>query len=334
MRDLSIDILKGILVVLMIFDHGYKLLGERVWLFQSLILLIELATFPGFFFAFGYVYQLVYFNRKEARSIRRIGIGALRTLMAFYVCAVGYFVLWQRLSFAEVIEKIGAVATLREIPPYTEFLPAFTGAALLAMALFPLWGRITAGLILLFCGVSLAAAGLTPYAAIRENILGIFLGTENFSAFPILPYAVFFFLGVYLALGKTMPVVLWLLFALPLGVFLIQVVGLDADPGRFPPSFLWITAGIGLVLLLFHFSKKLAQFPNPVLTVIAWMGKHSLFYLVLSTLALFFVKGLRIEKLSPGIIVLGTGGLLLSIGLLLWGITRARRIGLPGKHPS
>jgi len=62
-RDYSLDVLKGLLVFGMIYSHvmgdfdTHPLFSIK-WF---LIALINIITFPGFMFCFGYAYQITYF---------------------------------------------------------------------------------------------------------------------------------------------------------------------------------------------------------------------------------------------------------------------------------
>jgi len=91
LRDYSIDIYKGILVVLMIFAHVIQFMAEKNIKILSLIsLYVNLTTFSGFLFAFGYVCEIAYF-RKELCDVKPKMIKTIvKTLFSFYISGLFY----------------------------------------------------------------------------------------------------------------------------------------------------------------------------------------------------------------------------------------------------
>jgi hypothetical protein len=120
-RDLGIDVLKGMLVVGMIFSHVGRLLGINSWLLRELVTLSSIVSFPGFLFCFGYVAQVAYFSGEPVK-LRRLLPGILRLILAFYISAISY-----ELIIAHVLswEEYAAILIFWTIPAYSEFLPAF-----------------------------------------------------------------------------------------------------------------------------------------------------------------------------------------------------------------
>ena len=103
-RDYGIDVMRGILVVGMILGHVIGLLTEGHQASLNLAgYLINLVSYSGFLFCFGFATQIAYFSRP--RAARLILITAGRLLLAFYISALAYqlFVAHDRLDLASLL---------------------------------------------------------------------------------------------------------------------------------------------------------------------------------------------------------------------------------------
>lgn len=84
-RRREIDIMKGILTVTMILCHSIQFFGvEKDPVQGFLVNLINLTTFSGFLFCFGYVGSMAYFQKSWAEGAWKMGKNAVRILIAFY----------------------------------------------------------------------------------------------------------------------------------------------------------------------------------------------------------------------------------------------------------
>ena len=90
-RNISIDLFKGILIILMIISHILQLLffSKNELLFNKFVNLI---TFSGFMFSFGYVTYFAYISKDidkltfRKKMIKRFII----TMIAFYISSFAY----------------------------------------------------------------------------------------------------------------------------------------------------------------------------------------------------------------------------------------------------
>ena len=91
-RNREIDICKGILTVTMILGHCIQFFGfEEQGVQKILVNVINLTTFSGFLFCFGFVSNLAYYeNRSFKTSAVKLAKNALRLLVAFYVSGIAY----------------------------------------------------------------------------------------------------------------------------------------------------------------------------------------------------------------------------------------------------
>jgi peptidoglycan/LPS O-acetylase OafA/YrhL len=319
MRDRSLDVLKGFLIIGMVYAHVFLQLGQENHWIRSFITVVSAIIFSGFYFSFGYVYQLAYFRKKNKRSVQRILVGAIRTLAVFYICGISFFIFRKNVTFPVLWEKIFQVLTFQAVPDYTEFLTAFFGAAIFALIIFPIWDHLENWVLFLFGGISLAATLVTPFAQIHHPILALFFGTTDYLAFPVLPYLVLFFFGVYLAKKQPLPKLALIPLAIPPAIFLFDLLSPSlGTPSRFPPSFLFITTGILPVYIALKVSQWLAKQNQPIVGVLDWLGKHSLAYLMIHTVALFILRGIVGNTLSPIATVLATIVMMALIAVLLF----------------
>ena len=124
-RNKTIDAYKGILVVLMILAHVIQFLCIGNHLSTYLSSYVNLTTFSGFFFIFGFTNQIAYFDKDDNKHPqKKILNNAVKILIAYYISAFSYrffistvFVFSLKL-FAEII-------IFYDVPGYSEFLISF-----------------------------------------------------------------------------------------------------------------------------------------------------------------------------------------------------------------
>jgi fucose 4-O-acetylase-like acetyltransferase len=90
LRDEGIDIFKGILIILMILAHVIQFFGSNSTVLSWLSVYVNLTTFSGFYFAFGYSSEIAYFSKEYSNVKKRMLITALKLLLAFLY--IWYFV--------------------------------------------------------------------------------------------------------------------------------------------------------------------------------------------------------------------------------------------------
>jgi len=324
-RDRSIDAMKGLLVFGMVYAHVLQFFSPMGLypVSQAVSDVVNLITFSGFVFCFGYTNQLAYYSKPFGRAYRNMLLSALKTLVAFYISGAAFRVFIGG-AFPDG-ETLRPILLLEDIPGWSEFLVSFSLISLIGVALFPALRRLAERPALLWtvCALLLLATYI-PYESVRSTQLGLLIGTTAFPSFPVLQYFPYYLAGMAFAKGG----VRWgwpyaIGAAAASGTFAyVWAAGGYALPSRFPPSAAWI---LGPALLLYGYYllssygvRALARVPG-LLTA----GRNVLFYLLASNLAIFAAKS-RVGEypVSPG------EGLALT-ALLLAGIAFATRIVAP-----
>ena len=86
--------LKGILTITMILCHSIQFFGVEDDPVQGfLVNVINLTTFSGFVFCFGYVGEMAYFQKGWMEGACKMGKNMLRILIAFYLSGIAYVAL-------------------------------------------------------------------------------------------------------------------------------------------------------------------------------------------------------------------------------------------------
>ncbi|WP_123039583.1 acyltransferase family protein [Cohnella candidum] len=292
-RERAIDLFKGLLVLGMVYCHTLQFFSDQqiypngqIW-----IDLINLITFSGFVFSFGYVSQLAYYNKPFRESAPRMLMTALKTLVAFYVSGTAYrlFIDGRLLEW----NNIKPILLLQDMPGWSEFLASFTYLMVVGLVLFvPLkwlaerkWlGFAVAGLLLLTTFI--------PYGSIHAMKLGPLIGTRDFASFPVVQYFPYYLIGMLFARYRI--VWDWRVLAgavLASAAFLWKWLSSEGHPlpERFPPSVWWI---VGPALLLYGYyllARLMERYPKPFMIFEA-MGRNVLWYLVMSNVLIFALK--------------------------------------------
>lgn len=91
-RERAIDMFKGLLVLGMVYCHTLQFFSD-MQLYpngQPFVDIINLITFSGFVFSFGYVSQLAYYSKPFRHAAPRMLVAAVKTLAAFYVSGMAF----------------------------------------------------------------------------------------------------------------------------------------------------------------------------------------------------------------------------------------------------
>jgi hypothetical protein len=298
-RDYGIDLMKGILVVGMIVAHVIFLLAdERRFPLNQIEFVINVVSFSGFLFCFGYAAQCAYFSKPLA--FRRILTAAGRLLVAFYISAIGCE-LWVNQNRLDLIGLFG-ILTLFRVSLLSEFLLSFALTLLLsALLIRPIRYVLANPYRLLAACAALLATTFIPYGLIRLPQAGLLLGTtpDIFYAYPVVQYFPLFLLGMYFARQHvTQSRMLFICGLLGIGVFVVyqQVCG---QPARFPPSLAWVLGSVAFVIVWYCVARWLTR-----AAFLRWLfvpiGANVLFYLLISNLTLFaLTSSFRHELNSP-----------------------------------
>ena len=202
-RNQDIDIMKGLLTLAMILCHCLQFFGkEDAGIEKILVNVINLTTFSGFLFCFGFVCCLAYFQGDTRRGIVHMLRNMIRLLLAFYISGLAYMAFKEQKIFRK--DFIREVLTLRRYPGWSEFLTSFAAVLLVGALLLPAL-RKTNGWVVIGAAVVSLASCFIPYEKITNPWLALFIGSGSYTTFPVLQYGVYFVAGVWAAKRKKWP---------------------------------------------------------------------------------------------------------------------------------
>lgn len=323
-RERAIDFFKGLLVLGMVYCHSLQFFSDPL-VFpdgQYWIETINLITFSGFVFSFGYVSQLVYYSKSFNRAAPRMAIAALKTLIGFYISGLAYrvFIDGREISFA----TIKPILLLQDIPGWSEFLISFSYLTVAGLLLFvPLRWLAERRWIAIVVAASLLAATWLPYGVVHTPQLGPLLGTRDFASFPILQYFPYYLIGMLFA--KYRVVWNWRVLAvagIATALFIWKWLSADALPERFPPSVWWII-GPALLLYGYYLAARFMERYAVLFLPFEAMGRNVLWYLIMSNILIFALNS-KHDALMLGLFesFVMTVALLMVAGFGIWIITK------------
>lgn len=302
MRDRSIDVGRGILVLMMVYGHVLQFFADAQLfpLTDTLINVINLTVFPTFVFCFGATAVLAYLDKPYRRALPGMAKTALRSLFVFYLSGIGFRVLRENKAFA--VGTVRPILQLSDIPGWSEFLVSFALYAVLLMAAFKglLWLSRRPLASLCVGAVCLVSCLLVPYSKVQPRQLQLIIGGRDFACFPVLQYMPYFLAGMIYARGdKAMRLRLLALAAVCSaagGVYCAIDGGL---PGRFPPEWAWIVLPALLCAAVVLLSKGLCRLcgggfrraADALCGMLSHFGSRSLYYLLTSNLVIFTLAG-------------------------------------------
>lgn len=241
-RDRSLDLFKGLLVVLMTWCHVLQFFGamDVFPVERDIETAINLLVFPGFVFAYGAAAALSFYSKPFGAAWPRMLLSAARSLGAFYLSGIAFRVLREGKPFAAGM--VTRILLLKDLPGWSEFLASFAALAVMALVFYwPLKRLKYRPLWLLPVALCCLALCLLPYGRIKHPLLRLFFGTDAYAAFPPFQYFPYFLAGLaYVRLRKRGWWALLLTALLATGAGLLRSQALGRLPGRFPPDWGWI----------------------------------------------------------------------------------------------
>ena len=329
MRDRTIDVSRGLLVMLMVYGHVMQFFGEPMLfpMTQTLVDVINQLVFPCFVFCFGYTAVLAYLNKPYRQALPGMLKTALRSLFVFYLSGLAFRVVRENKPLAPA--TVRDVLLLADIPGWSEFLIAFALYALLLVIGFKLF-QLLADHPAAALAVSLACIGccFIPYSKIEITQLGLLIGGRQFSFFPIVQYMPYLLAGMVAARGGKRVRLGVIAFAA--ACTLAGMIGAPLTgplPGRFPPNWAWIlrpALGVAAIVLLSWCLCRLNRFRfgfviDKICGFFSHFGGKSLYYLLGSNLVLFTFAGKNIvPQLSKKSIFPWTMAIQSATGALAW----------------
>ncbi|TWP29028.1 hypothetical protein ETU08_04665 [Apibacter muscae] len=258
---------------------------------------LHLITFSGYFFCWGFLCNIVYFNSSKPKQVRKkIFYSAIRMLIAYYISAFSY-----RFLFDPGIKKTNVIniLKLKDVPGFSEFILAYFGLMLVILIFFP-WIRKISKLngyyIILFSILLFSLSYIIPYDKIGAR-LGLYLGSTKYALFPILLYFPYFLLGVYFSKSKRIKQNVFVIIFLMFGTasYIVYFYKKGVPPTRFPPRFEWLVGAMFFVYMYYVISicldKWIVKNNNYNMKNLSnfaiLLGQNTLFYLILSNIFLF-----------------------------------------------
>lgn len=295
-RDRSIDMLKTLLVIGMILGHCIQLIGNSSIITRCISDLINLITFSGFLFCFGYAVSITYLDKNKNIIGKKLIKNCTELLIVFYLSGVGYTILVNK-EFS--ISKLIKILTLSHIPGYSEFLASFLVLNIFTLIFFNQIKKIIEcpKYIVIILVFSLLLTFI-PYEYITINQIGLIIGSTQFPCFPILQYCGYYILGMYFQRYKIIFTTRYfILSAIATGIFIKYVMTYKEIPSRFPPSIFWIIGAAGIIYIYYLVSIFLATKINKN-NKLYFIGENTLYFLLGSNIILFYLNGIYNVKLN------------------------------------
>lgn len=296
-RSRVIDCEKGVLVAVMVLCHVLQFFGspEKYPEQDIIMFVVNALAFPAFLFAYGRSVAVAYLPKAYRDAAPRMLKSALRSYGAFCLSGIAYLVLCEGKDFSSRL--VLRVLSFSAVPGWSEFLAAFAAFGLTALLLLPLLKRLLRcpWAFEALCAFCLASV-LVPYDAVRDNRLGLIVGTTRFCCFPVLQYMPFFLLGLWVGANGVKRREIWIAVAGALTGAAAAWTLLRGEPGRFPPTMMWLLLPCLPILLLDWGAESLSRLAGRcraverMLTPATAMGMNSLFYLLASNFAIFAVS--------------------------------------------
>lgn len=302
-RQREIDIMKGILTVTMILCHSIQFFGvEKDPVQGTLVNFINLATFPGFVFCFGYVGNTAYFMKGWQEGARKMGKNALRILVAFYLSGIAYVALVEGKIFR--VDFMKEVILLQKYPGWSEFLASFAAVLLVGMILFPVFRNMN-GKIFACAALISGLACFIPYELVHNSWLALLIGSQHYKTFPVVQYGIFFAAGIWFnrkqIRWKWQVLAVCACLEIPC---LYCYVMAGRLPERFPVSIWYLCGGFLLVYLYYLLSCFLEKMQSGVwrrpVDYLERVGADSLYYLLFSNLLIFALDCSKFSFRSVG----------------------------------
>ncbi len=295
-RNYALDCQKGLLTLLMILCHCIQFFGQEDQRVQGFLVdYINLTTFSGFFFCFGYVSYQAYFRKEFRYAAGRMLKNAGKMLIAFYVSEIAYYAFVDNKIYKS--ELVWEVVLLKRYAGWSEFLISFSAIMIMGILLFPIFKRMNSKIFAVIAITSVATCFI-PYAKQTAPQLALLIGSDNYITYPIVQYMVYFAFGVLMSkkewVFKKFVLAGCCLASIPTIWFYLKH---NTLPMRFPPDWLYIMGAFLFIYIYYLLCNRLEvlketnKMASKVVAYISGVGSNSLFYLLLSNLLIFAFAG-------------------------------------------
>ena len=253
---------------------------------------INLTSFSGFLFVFGYVNQLTYFSKNDHRKAKiKLLNAAINILLIYYLSSFAYLFLVSKTLTGSGLNNVLNIVLLNNITPYSEFLLAFFLIALLSFAFLNALKNIKPGHILT---IVICCLVLTLFQAkwLLPSQFSLIWGSSRFAVFPIISYLPYFLTGI--AFSKYQwKFNFWQLSIATLctAALVVYMLIYKKAPSRFPPNICWILGAAVFIYIYFFTTKLLYSFSwSRFFFPVERIGSATLFYLILSNIFIFSIS--------------------------------------------
>ncbi len=285
-RAVELDLFKTLLVWGMITAHCIQLLSFRPRPAAVAISdVVNLITFSGFMFAFGWGVGLSR-GRPKSWPARLRPVALL--VGATWLSEIAFIALVDK---KPVGPELWNVLTLSRLYGWSEFLASFAALYLIIALARPLLVAVGSRWFLLVPAVIACLAGTGIVVSRDLPGLATLVGTTQFASFPLLAYLPWFLIGIFHARGARPQAVDWVLAAAASGLFALYAAYYGAYPGRFPPTALFV-GGAALPLVIYVVACRWAARHLPLPAPLLGAGRHVLAALLVSNLAIFGLRSL------------------------------------------
>ena len=294
-RAADLDLFKTMLVWGMIIAHCIQLLAFRPKPAAMAISdVVNLITFSGFMFAFGWGLGL---SRGAPKSWWARLYPVLLLGLATWVSEFAFMALVEKAKFDGAL--IYNILTFSRLYGWSEFLASFFVLYAIIAVARP-WLIAIGERWYLMVPAAIACLAATWIVVSRDiPLLATLVGTTNFASFPIIPYLPWFLLGIFYARNPEHPRAAdWVLAAIATALCALWTAYYGEYPGRFPPTVLWI-AGPALILMLYLLVARVVGRRVPIPRVLLGTGRHVLAALLVSNLIIFglrYLVGFRLGQ--------------------------------------
>lgn len=315
-RDQTIDALKGILTIGMVWGHmtgGYTGVQNNA-LVEVIRVILMMTIFSGFVFCMGYIMQKTYFE-KDIPPVSKMLRSSFRALAGYYISAFGYFLIFKGAFNWEVVRD---TLLLRQLGSISEFLLPFALIPLVTILLTaPLKKYILSSDRNTFLAIFiLLMTTFIPYDRIQSPYLAIFIGSARGVYYPIIQFYALFLMGAYYASRRVEIDMRHLVVAVFTLIVVISSTVFGNTFSRFPPSFGWVVCSAAIFFLWYWIAKRISSMRLTSFILIP-LGANSLFVLVVSNIIIFGLSKAMIGALDTLGATLLTGVILVIVYLLM-----------------
>lgn len=280
-RDNAIDVMKGFITLLMVLSHSMHFAGISQSYFSHYV---NLTTFSGFMFCFGYVCNMAYLQKKDV-PWKKLVKGGIRLYIAYNISALMYLLLIDHNLNKNTVTDL---LFQRWIAGYSEFLLSWAYLYFILVIIVPMLRSASnkkyscLGLVL----ISLCFTFI-DYDIINISWLGPIVGYKSAHYFPLVQYFSYFLIGCYFNQQKREIKFSFLLVSFLCSMaFFVYYISFSKMPRRWGPSFLWVVGGYFFIYVYYVAVKKLTVMPK-VSGILSKIGQNTLLYLLVNNICCF-----------------------------------------------